>query len=116
MVLQRDTRQALDWVEDVQGLPFRDEAFSRKGGALILSAHFGNWELLGSWAAQTFGLREDHPFYVLVQDIHDPGVSSLIQEYRGRSGLATLPKNTPVPRLVRLLKEGTRVAVLTNVS
>ena len=116
MVLQRDTRQALDWIEEVQGLSFREEVFSRKGGALILSAHFGNWELLGSWCAQTFGLQKDHPFYVLVQDIHDPGVSSLIQEYRGRSGLATLPKDTPVPQLVRLLKEGARIAVLTDVS
>lgn len=116
MILQRDTRQALKWVEEVQGASFMEAVFSQKGGALILSAHFGNWELLGSWSAQTFGLQKGHPFHVLVQDIHDPGVSNLVQEYRGRSGLGTLPKDTPVPQLVRLLKEGARIAVLTDVS
>ncbi len=115
LALQKDPEQAFSWVEKVEGAQWLNELLSSSRGAIILGAHFGNWELLGAWCAQTFS-RHGKKIYVLVQSIRDPDIARLIDRYRERTGIYFLSKDTSTLELVRLLKSGGYVATMPDVS
>ena len=116
LALQRDPGQAMDWVSPAEGEEVLDGLFNDGGGALILTGHIGNWELLGSWYAQTLRARLDRPLYVVYQEIHDADIAALVREYRERSGMSVLPKETSTLEIARLLREGAHIAILADVS
>lgn len=115
LALQRDPPQALDWVTDVEGEAVLDGLLSHDGGAIFLTGHFGNWELLGSWVAQR--LRErGRELAVVYQEIHDHDISALVREYRERNGMRALPKEASTLDMVRMLQGGGWIGMLTDVS
>ncbi|MCR4819389.1 MAG: lysophospholipid acyltransferase family protein [Fretibacterium sp.] len=115
LALQRDELQAFDWITEVQGGEIFDSLLSSPRGAVILTGHFGNWELLGSWFAQK-AKRQGRQLYVVYQEIHDLNISHLVTEYRERGGMKTLLKETSTLEMVRMLKGGALIAILTDVS
>lgn len=93
------------------------EALQAPGrGALFVSAHLGNWELLAAWYAQFRRAAERPSPYVVSQEIHDREISDLVREYRERSGIGLLPKGISTLEFVRLLKEGAHIALLADIS
>ncbi len=116
MVLQRDPAQALSWVEEVEGLHWVEEGRARGRGVLFVSAHFGNWELLAAWYAQTRKDEGESGLHVVAQEIHDRDISNLLREYRERCGVGLLPKGTSTLEFVRLLREGAHIALLADIS
>ena len=115
LALQRNELQAFDWITEVQGQEIFDRLLSSSQGAVMLTGHFGNWELLGSWFAQTVK-RQGRQLYVVYQEIHDLNISHLVTEYRERGGMKTLLKETSTLEMVRMLKDGALIAILTDVS
>ena len=114
-VLQRDPKQALSWVEDVEGFEYVEEALSEKKGLLILSGHYGNWELFAAWYAQFLKPR-GIDFYIVSQSTKDKDIARLIEKYRRNAGIALLPKQTSTLEMVKLLKSGKQVAALSDIS
>ena len=115
LALQRAPRQALDWIVDLEGRATLDALLDDERGAIFLTGHFGNWELLGSWVAQAVG-RSGRRLYVVYQEIHDLNLSRLVTEYRERSGMIALLKETSTLEMARLLREGAFIAILSDVS
>ena len=115
LALQRDHRQAFDWISEVEGEDILAERLKDPGGGILLSGHFGNWELLGSWFSQRFRER-GRQLYVLYQEIHDHDIAALVREYREASGMRVLPKEASTLDMVRMLRGGAWIGVLTDVS
>ena len=115
LALQRNTRQALSWVTNVTGIEYLDETLANGRGAILLTGHFGNWELLGSWYAQTIRARGRMP-YVIYQEIHDRGVSRIVNEYRERGGMIALSKDASTLEMARLLHDGAYIGILPDVA
>ncbi|MCR5346432.1 MAG: lysophospholipid acyltransferase family protein [Fretibacterium sp.] len=115
LALQRDELQAFDWITEVDGQEIIDKILRSPQGAVILTGHFGNWELLGSWFAQT-ARRQGRQLYVVYQEIHDLNISHLVTEYRERGGMKTLLKETSTLEMVRMLRDGALIAILADVS
>ena len=116
LVLQRDPKQALHWVESVEGLHWVEEVRAQGRGVLFLSAHFGNWELLAAWYAQAQKRDEGADFHIVSQEIRDREISGLLREYRERCGIGLLPKGTSTLEFVRLLRGGAQIALLADIS
>lgn len=116
LVLQRDPAQALSWVEEVRNPHYIETALAEGKGVLFLSGHYGNWELLAAWYAQYLKKRDFHDFYIVSQTTRDKDIARLISEYRERSGIWLLPKQTSVLEMVKLLKSGKHVAALADIS
>lgn len=116
LALQRDPSQALHWVESVEGGHHMETLQAPGRGALFVSAHLGNWELLAAWYAQFRRAAERPSPYVVSQEIHDREISDLVREYRERSGIGLLPKGISTLEFVRLLKEGAHIALLADIS
>lgn len=115
LALQHDRTQALKWVKSVKNFEYTQNLMTQNKGALFITAHFGNWELYGSWMAQQ-ELMRGRNLYVVYQDMHDEDLSSYVRETRERGGMVMMNKDVSVLKMVRLLKSGGHVAVLNDVA
>jgi len=80
-----------------------------RGGALLLTAHYGNWEALAAaLAARGF------PLTVLGARQRNPLVEDLFSRYRSRMGLEAVSVSQGLRPVVRSLKEGRLVATLAD--
>jgi KDO2-lipid IV(A) lauroyltransferase len=81
----------------------------KRNGALLLSGHIGNWELLALSAA----LQADASFAIVVKGQHDYGE---LDRMRERFGNRTIPSDRSARAISRLLAEGGVVAMLADQS
>ena len=110
LVLQKDYSLASNWLKNVKGVEFVNDLMAQNKGALIVTAHFGNWEVAGSWTAQNAKLH-GHELNVLYQDISD-----YVLKIREKGSMKMINKNISVMKIVHMLKNGSHVALLNDVS
>jgi Kdo2-lipid IVA lauroyltransferase/acyltransferase len=90
----------------------RYEALLRSGhGGVLITAHFGNWELLQVWS----GLRGT-PIHVLTREQKYPRVNGLINELRESHGSVSVSRGVGIRGLVRALREKKMIGVLGDQS
>jgi KDO2-lipid IV(A) lauroyltransferase len=116
LALQRDPRQAFDWIEEVRNRRYVEEPLAEGKGVLFLSGHYGNWELLAAWYAQYLSEKGFNGFYIISQSTKDKDIARLIARYRLNAGIKLLPKTTSTLEMVRLLKSGAHIAALADIS
>ena len=78
-------------------------------GAILLSAHFGNWELLGA----AFGLGGYH-VNVIGRLSNNKKIGHTIDRYRGLVGMKVIQKNDSVRKVFRSLSNNELVAILMD--
>jgi len=79
-------------------------------GAMLLGAHYDNWE----WGGAAIGLRIPS-FAAVAKSVYDPRLDRLVREWRARAGVATIDaRNTR--GLLRHLHEGGALGVLADQS
>lgn len=84
-------------------------ARSKSGGVLILSAHFGSWELLG--AAM---IHLGYPLSVVHHALENPRLDAMATGWRRAAGLETLEIGRAGLQIFRALAQGRLVAVLLD--
>jgi len=109
LALQKDPAQSLSWVLRAEGEENLVKAAEAGKGAIILTGHLGNWELLAAWLCQ-----RGYPVTAIVRDPDDPDYRSTIDEFRTRVGLKTLPKNANMKAAVDLLRKGGFLGILSD--
>jgi KDO2-lipid IV(A) lauroyltransferase len=67
-----------------------DEALARGGGALAITGHVGNWELLAATVAQ-----RGTPVTVVARRVNDPHFDALITRFRGDAGMSIILRDDP---------------------
>jgi KDO2-lipid IV(A) lauroyltransferase len=113
LVLQRDPSAAEVWVDEIEGEEHLIEALLQKRGLLVVSAHFGNWELLLAW-----GQHHGYPAYAVTRGPSDPDLDELLTRYRENSGAKALDRRSESAKtikLARLLKSGNFLAITCDV-
>lgn len=95
----------------VEGLDEVRTLLTRRAGLLVLSAHFGSWEL-----APAVALCLNTPLQVIVRPPDHPTVRRLVEVYRQRCGYGTIPKRQALDASLRALRRGEIVAVLMDQS
>lgn len=93
------TAQRLESVLEFDEANIR-EAREQGGGAIILSAHIGNWELIAS----ALCLR-GYPIIPVIVPQREPG-GSFVRAVRESTGCSYIAKRTPTRTMLDLLKEG----------
>ncbi len=88
------------------------DALKRGKGLILLSGHFGSWELLVSGLRLQIGV----PFTMIVQHQRNGRIDALIDSTRRRFGNVTVPMGPSVREVVRALREQRVVAILGDQS
>lgn len=115
LALQKNPAQAFDWIKKIDGENYINDLFEQKKGAILLTGHFGNWELLGSWYAQN-AKKNNYKLHVIFQEIHDKDISDYVHEMRQKNFMIPLAKETSATEFARLLRNGAHIAILNDVS
>jgi Kdo2-lipid IVA lauroyltransferase/acyltransferase len=94
-----------------EGFENYEEAARKGRGVLLLTGHFGAWELC-AFAQGVYG----HPLSFLVRPLDNPLLDRLISGYRGRSGNRVIDKNDAVRAVLKELRRGADVGLLVDVN
>ena len=93
-----------------EGLQHVEQALAQGKGAIILTAHFGNWELLGASLAATVA-----PLSPIARQLRSPRLNDLVQRYREKGGYVTIDRDTGIRPALRCLKRNELLGILADV-
>ncbi len=94
----------------MQGGEIIQAALARGRGALVLCAHFGNYELMGFSAARLFGL----PLTIVAKVIRNPALNRLWADLRRRAGVEVIPAPNAYRGCVRALRANRLVGFMLD--
>ncbi len=84
------------------------EALALGKGAIIITAHYGNWELMAASLAR-LGLD----LHVVARDSHDPQTAQLINESRESAGMTVIERDD-VRAMMRVVRSGGVLGILPD--
>ncbi len=96
----------------VEGEQHLRDALARRKGVLALSAHLGNFAIIGARLAAS-----GYPFSVVVKHPSNEEFAHLITEYRAQVGIDTIsakPRREAVRKIVQALRENRIVLVIAD--
>lgn len=99
----------MEGLEHYEAVLRAEEAAGRSGGMLILSAHFGNWELGGLAMA-----NRGYPLAAVHHEIENEAIRWAVQAWRTSTGMDTLELGRAGLALFRALSRGQLVALLCD--
>lgn len=85
------------------------EAKEKGKGAILVSGHFGNWEILGAWL-RALG----YPIDVVVKPMRNPLVDALYNRCRASMDVGVIHTQTATKGIIRALQEKRFVAILAD--
>jgi KDO2-lipid IV(A) lauroyltransferase len=86
-----------------------ERALQEGKGAMLISGHFGNWELLGGWVA-----ARGYPLDFLVGEQHNKKVNDLVISFRESLGVGIIPIGVSARRVIKSLRANRMVAVVSD--
>jgi Kdo2-lipid IVA lauroyltransferase/acyltransferase len=89
-----------------------ESALDRGKGLILISGHFGNWEL-GALAIGAFSAKQ---FTIIVHPFHNKAVDKFVNKYRSLLGNSTVPMDNSVRASLSTLRENGIVALLADQS
>jgi len=93
----------------IEGVEHLRSAAARGRGVLVLTAHYGNWELLAA-AHGLSGL----PLSIVIRPLDHPVLDELAARFRRRSGAELIVKRQAVREVLQALRRGRMVGVLLD--
>lgn len=91
------------------GLEYIKQAAMAKKGAILLSGHFGNWEILGGVVSLS-GLPVDF----VVKTIRNPYLDGWVNRYRAMMGVGVIRTEVAVREVLAAFRRGRLVAMLAD--
>lgn len=95
---------------EFEGIHHIENALSLGNGAIILTGHFGNWELLAASISTKIA-----PLTPIVREIRSPRLNDLVKEYRKKAGYSTIDRNTGVRDALRCLRSNNLLGIVADV-
>ena len=96
----------------VQNPELLKDGFARGKGMVMLSGHFGNWELIAFAVAYLCKI----PFTIIVQTQSNPLVDKVINTHRCLRGNKVIPMGMSVREIIKTLNSGGVVAIAPDQS
>jgi Kdo2-lipid IVA lauroyltransferase/acyltransferase len=102
-------KNRLDRLIDIEGIEKIDKALSRGRGAIVLSAHFGNWELIPIYFAS-----KGYPSNVVARPIYYEKYNEWVSFLRNSMGVNVIYRTDSPKRMVKLLKENQLLGIVAD--
>ena len=91
------------------GTEHLDRAFATGRGLIMVTCHFGNWEVLGAWLAQN-----GYPMKVVGTTLFDPRLDRILVETRNSAGYTNIARGKGTREIIRTIKKGEAVGMLID--
>ena len=98
-----------DWVTELDGEEHLRNLRDSGLGGVILSGHYGNWELLGAWLS-----IKGYMSGVVVRNPDAEDLADLIESFRTSVGVRTFEKTVSLKTLLGIVKHGGRVGIMPD--
>ncbi len=109
LAFPRFSRQQIVDLVDIEGEEHLQEIVDLGRGGLLVSGHFGNWELLGARIAS-----QDIPVSFVVKPQSNEDVDRVQNRIRHRAGIGTIRSGAQIKNMVRALRSKELVAMLAD--
>jgi KDO2-lipid IV(A) lauroyltransferase len=94
---------------ELAGLHHLEDAAELGKGILVLTAHYGNWELLAAaHALSAFRLS------VVIRPLDDPVMDRMVERFRRRSGVELIAKRRALHEIIDALRRARMVGILLD--
>lgn len=93
-----------------KGVQHAENALAEGKGAIILTGHFGNWELLAASISTAIS-----PLTPIVRELRSPRLNTLVSKYREKAGYSTIDRNTGVRQALRCLRNNNLLGIVADV-
>ena len=106
-----EIRLQADTYVEAEGRAFVDESLKRGNGAVIVTGHIGNWELLAAyWAWQGYSIT------AIARRIYVERLNEILVDFRRRQGVETILRESPhsARQLLRAIKNNSLLAMLID--
>lgn len=97
----------IDRIVTTENFNLLTDEIDKKKGVIIMTGHYGNWELLGTWV-----VRHGYPVKVVAKKSYDPRLDNLIVGYRNEAGYANTARGNAVKSVVEGLMGGETYGLL----
>lgn len=101
--------QDLNEYVECEGFENFKEAYNKGKGVILLTGHFGNWELMA-----VFYALMGYPVNIVVRDLDSPIIDEFVRWVRTRGGNRIVSKGRSMRELLKILSKGGIVGVLLD--
>ncbi|MGB3091718.1 MAG: lysophospholipid acyltransferase family protein [Candidatus Zixiibacteriota bacterium] len=102
-------KDKIEQMVEFEGAEHWDEALKKGKGAILVTGHFGSWELMGAATSQ-----RGYPIDFLVGEQHNVLVDNLMNDYRRSMGIGIIKMGAAAKGVIRALKNNRFVAMLSD--
>lgn len=103
------TKDQINASVEVVGIEHLDSALAKGHGCIVITAHYGNWELLARNMA-VMGYKIN----VIARDSDDPGMTGIATRIREQGGYRVFDKDQPIIGAYRALKSNEILGILPD--
>lgn len=103
------SREQIDAMIDLEGAEHLDAALAKGKGCIIITAHYGNWELL----ARKLVIK-GYKVSVIARDSDDPGMTGITTRIRENGGYQVFDKDQPLIGAIRALRRNEILGILPD--
>ena len=100
-------RNGINNIVSISGREYLDQALDT--GTILLTGHFGNWEILGAWMAQN-----GYPIKVVGTSAYDPRLDRMIVETRNMAGYENIARGKGTREIIRHLRNRGFLGILID--
>jgi len=101
--------QNVDSLVDVEGYDVLDQVIQGGRGGIVVSGHFGNWELMGASAAVN-----GYPVAYVVTTQRNKRVELMMDRMRESAGVKIIKRREALKGIIKALKENKLIAILSD--
>ncbi|OPZ82745.1 MAG: Phosphatidylinositol mannoside acyltransferase [bacterium ADurb.Bin431] len=107
--LPRILAAGINTLVEAQGVERLRSALGRGRGVIVLTGHFGNWELFGAWVAQN-----GFPVKVVGTSAYDPRLDRIIVGLRNAAGYTNIARGKGTREIIRTLRDNEVLGMLID--
>jgi KDO2-lipid IV(A) lauroyltransferase len=107
-LIRFDKKRLASYIE-FKGVNYFEQARAQNKGVVLLSGHFGCWELMAASLGYFIS-----PVYLVIMSMKFKPIERLVQTLRGVSGNKSIPKEKSMRRLIQALKQEDIIGILLD--
>ena len=103
------SKKDLEKIVEFKGFEHLDKALQNKNGSVLVTGHFGSWELMGAAIS-----RRGYPIDFLVGEQRNILVDNMMNDYRQLMGIRIIKKGVATRGVIKALRNNRFVAMLSD--